>query len=54
MVQMDSAPTQDAAAGTASNLVALFQVHSTAIKFIRRLNFVRSDARAVSYMRVNY
>jgi hypothetical protein len=54
MVQMDSAPTQDAAAGTGSNLVSLFQVHSVAVKFIRKLNFVRSHTAAVSYMRVTY
>jgi HK97 family phage major capsid protein len=54
MVQMDSAPDQDAAAGTPSTLVSLFQAHSVAVKFIRKLNFVRSSTSAVSYCRVTY
>ena len=53
-MQMDGAPTQDSAAGTASNLTSLFQVNSTAVKFVRRVNFIRSHTAAVSYMRVNY
>jgi HK97 family phage major capsid protein len=55
-IQMvDSATlTQDAAAGTASDVVSLFMTHSVGIKFIRRLNFVRSHATSVSYMRVNF
>lgn len=54
LVQMDDATTQNAATGTATDVVSLFQTGATAVKFIRGLTFARSHTNAVSYMRVTY
>lgn len=53
-IHMDNATTQSAATPTATSVVSLFQTGSTAVKFVRRLNFERSTTTAVSYMRVNF
>jgi hypothetical protein len=53
-VQMDNATTQNAATATATAVVSMFQAHAVAIRFIRRLNFIRSHDSAVSFMRVQY
>lgn len=53
-IQMDDAPTQDAIAGTASNVVSLWQTETVALRFTRWLNFERTHTDAVSFMRVTY
>ncbi|HKQ22893.1 MAG TPA: phage major capsid protein [Burkholderiales bacterium] len=54
-VQMDDAPTnKSTATATGTSLVSMFQANSTALKFVRRLNFSRVIDGAISYLRVSY
>jgi hypothetical protein len=53
-IQLDNAPTNSVADGTATTVVSLLQTGSTAIRFSRYISFQRAFDGAVSYMRVTY
>lgn len=49
-LQMDSAPTNNSATGTATSLVSMFQTNSTAFRAERYINWARRRTTGVAYL----
>jgi HK97 family phage major capsid protein len=53
-LQTDDAPTNNAATGTATAMVSMFQTHSVATKVMRPMNWTRAQDGCAAYMRVSW
>jgi hypothetical protein len=53
-IQMDDAPTSNAATGTATTQVSMFQTHSVATKIMRPMNWTRAHDGCAAYMQVSW
>jgi len=53
-IEMSDGPSNSASSATGATLTSLFQTESQALKLVRRVNWARTDADAVQFMRVAF